>query len=1418
MDETKPSPTSWWNLTTFTFGLMFVIANSVVAAETLPVELERVYPSDIQPLLRRFCHECHSEKLAEAEIDLTTFTTLADVRKHPKVWQKVGEMLDSGQMPPKDAKQPTDAERTRLRQWVKTYLTAEAKAQAGDPGRVVLRRLNNAEFTYTLRDLTGVATLNPAREFPVDGAAGEGFTNTGQALVMSPALVTKYLDAAKEVAQHAMLLPDGFRFSPETTPSDWTNDTLAEIRAFYRKYSDAAGGDKVNLQGIVFDTNQGGRLPIEKYLGVLLAERDALRSGKISVDELASSHGLSPKYLRNLWAMLETAPDAVKPSLLLDALRTRWKTAKADEGHAIAQEIARWQQSLWRFTTVGHIGKVNGPQAWMEPVSPIAARQEIRRKLTAPPNAKEVTLYLAVGDAGDGNGHDFAVWERPRIVAPGRPDLMLRDVRAVTKELSVRQASFVNTAAACLAAAAEAIAATEKLSLTDLAMKHAVDAESLSAWLEYLGIGAASPVSLGTPISRKIESSSGYDFVKGWVGDDALSVVANSSDQHVRIPGNMKPHGVAVHPTPTLSVCIGWKSPVNALLKIEGVVQHAHPECGNGVAWTIEVRRGNTRQVLATGISQGAKPVPYGPMENVSVHPGDAVVLIISPRDNNHSCDLTAVDMTLSSGTQSWSLAGDVSPQILAGNPHADALGNADVWHFFSQPATGVGGHVIPNGSLLAKWQSATSSEQRKAIAGELQKLLRDGIGGLPADAPDVALHRQLTSFGGPLLTAALQAAIQSPAPFDNTDPTASGLDPALFGPRPRADVNSDVEANSLFVQAPSVLEIRLPAELVDGAEFVAAGTLHASAAGEGSVQMQLLAERPTTFSGLQPSTLAETNQNGPWTSNNRGVTFSGPVITADNGPARKRLESTFDDFRQWFPAALCYTKIVPVDEVVTLTLFYREDDQLCRLMLDDAQTADLNRLWNELHYHSRDALTLVDALEQLIQYATQDANPKVFEPLREPFAKRAAAFRKQLVDSEPSHLAALLEFANKAYRRPLTDGELRELRALYARLRQKELPHEEAFRLTLARVLVSPAFLYHLEKPVPGAVQGKIDDNELASRLSYFLCSSLPDEVLTTIAGKGGLGSDDELRIQTQRLLHDPKARRFATEFAGQWLHIHDFENHDEKSERFFPTFAAMRTAMAEEATLVVLDLLQTNGSVLSLLESDSTFLNEDLAKHYEIPNVTGPEWRRVDGVKQYGRGGMLTWSAILSTQAGASRTSPILRGNWLSEVILGEKLPRPPKNVPQLSETVPEGLTERQLIERHSSDPLCIHCHERIDPLGFALENFDGIGRYRVKDTAGLPIDSRSQLADGTQLDGLAGLQAYLLNARREAFLRQFCRKLLGYALARSVQLSDEPLLEEMQAKLKGNDYRIGTAIETIVLSRPFREIRGRDMASEE
>jgi len=320
---------------------------------------------------------------------------------------------------------------------------------------------------------------------------------------------------------------------------------------------------------------------------------------------------------------------------------------------------------------------------------------------------------------------------------------------------------------------------------------------------------------------------------------------------------------------------------------------------------------------------------------------------------------------------------------------------------------------------------------------------------------------------------------------------------------------------------------------------------------------------------------------------------------------------------------------------------------------------------------------------------------------------------------------------------------------------------------------------------------------------------------------------------MEMRRMLRDPKTRRLATEFACQWLHIVDFDHLDEKSERHFPTFAGLKGAMYEESIQFFTDLFQNDGSVLDILNADYTFLNEPLAKHYGIPlrQASQPAgqsgsadpssgWRRVGGIKQYGRGGILGQATTLAKQSGASRTSPILRGNWISEVLLGERLPRPPKGVPLLpeDEAATEGLTVRQLVEKHSSDAKCAVCHRRIDPLGFSLEGFDAIGRRRDKDLGDRPIDTRVKAMDGAQFDGLDGLRMYLLTTRGEAFLRQFCRKLLGYALGRSVQLSDEPLLALMQSELKAKNHHFVSAVEAIIRSRQFREIRGRETAYDE
>ena len=586
-----------------------------------------------------------------------------------------------------------------------------------------------------------------------------------------------------------------------------------------------------------------------------------------------------------------------------------------------------------------------------------------------------------------------------------------------------------------------------------------------------------------------------------------------------------------------------------------------------------------------------------------------------------------------------------------------------------------------------------------------------------------------------------------------------------------------------------------------------------------GSIQAHVLLEAPAALVAAPGA--AAVARGGMWSDGAGPPASSNPILVRDPG-RRAALEAQFARFRETFPAALCYSKIVPVDEVVTLTLYHREDDQLKRLVLSAEESARLDGLWHELHFVSGDALQLVDAYEQLWQYATQDADPSAFEGLRQPILDRAAEYRAELAATEPVHVDAVLGIARRAWRRPLADSEVEGLRSLYAKLRGEEISHDDAIRVLLARVFVAPAFLYHLEKAPPGEASQPVSDHELAARLASFLWSSLPDAELSALADANELHESAVLAGQVTRMLGDPKVDRLALEFGCQWLHIADFDTLDEKSDSHFPEFAGLRQAMHGEAVRFFADFFRENRPVAHLLDADHTFADPLLAAFYgaaPAPADGAPPggWQRLDGMKARGRGGILGLAAVLAKQSGASRTSPILRGAWLSETVLGRKLPKPPKGIPILPEVPPDGLTERKLTELHSTQAACAGCHRTIDPYGFALEGFDAIGRARTKDTSGLVVDASAMLparaVDGpaTAVHGLTGLRDHLVDHHRDEFVRQFAKKLLGYALGRSVQLSDEPLLEQLEGMA---DKGVGAMVEVIVASPQFLEIRGRDM----
>ncbi|HYF01243.1 MAG TPA: DUF1592 domain-containing protein, partial [Planctomycetota bacterium] len=378
---------------------------------------------------------------------------------------------------------------------------------------------------------------------------------------------------------------------------------------------------------------------------------------------------------------------------------------------------------------------------------------------------------------------------------------------------------------------------------------------------------------------------------------------------------------------------------------------------------------------------------------------------------------------------------------------------------------------------------------------------------------------------------------------------------------------------------------------------------------------------------------------------------------------------------------------------------------------------------------------------------------------------------------------------------------EEKGLRRLYDRLRTSGTPHEEALRLVLVRVLTSPDFLFRVEDN--GLEPRTLGSWEMASRLSYTLWGSMPDAELRRLAAEDRLQDVGTLKAQVARMLKDPRARGLAEDFGAQWLHVQSIRTNREKSETLFPMFdEPLRHALFEEAVRTMEDLFRSGRPLEALIDADATWLNEALAKHYGIPGVAGAEWRRVEGVRAHGRGGILALGAVLAQQSGASRTSPVLRGNWVVETLLGEKLPKPPANVPQLPEAEgTDGLSVREMTLRHTRVPECASCHVRIDPFGFALEGFDAIGRRREQ-----AVDTRVTLRDGTTFDGLEGLRAYLRSRMRDV-RRTFARKLLGYALGRSVTLSDQALLDSLDR----DGLTAADALAEIVASPQFRKIRG-------
>ncbi|MBI2688345.1 MAG: DUF1592 domain-containing protein [Acidobacteria bacterium] len=991
-------------------SLLWLASLAISFAGPVETGLERRFTQTVKPFVSTYCVSCHGGKTPAAQFNLQSYSALADVvRDHPH-WALLAERLKAGDMPPKPLKQPGAETKQKVIAWVEAVRHNEAKKHAGDPGIVLARRLSNAEYNYTIRDLTG-QDLRPTREFPVDPANPEGFDNSGESLAMSPSLLNKYLQAAREVASHMVLKPDGIDFAPHPmlVETDREKYTIQRIVNFYESqptdyadYFQAAWRYK---------------------------HRAALGKPAATLASVAAESKVSPKYLPLVWQALEAAKEDVGP-------------------------LARIQ-TMWRALPVPKRGET-----------------------------------------------------------------------ASAREGCVEMRSYVVRVRALIA-------------------KHYV-----------------------SPMLRGLSATS--QPLMNW----KLNLFANNRRDYDQ-----------------------------AALLVEG------------------------------------EPLPEVP---ATPRPGTFFV--------GGSNDVVAVQ-------------------------------------------------------AAAKLIKARLDDQE------------------PLRVPAGQRARYEASF----------------ARFAN-----------LF---------------------PDAFYIR-----------------------------------------------------------ERGRFF--PDLTRDTG---RLLSAGFHNVMGYF----------------------RDDLPLREMILNDRQTQELERLWQEFdfiadhtirtytqYYFNQSGEILGNGRESgserpadrpitdpAVIFSLQDkylAKWKT-DPENAPIAKDAieahykfvnAAIRaveKARAEAEPKHLEALAQFAAKAYRRPLTPAERTSLLDYYKEIRAKSgLTHEEAIRDSIVGILMSPDFSYRidlLDLRSSKAPAQPLPDFALASRLSYFLWSSMPDAELTQKAAMGQLKQPGVLAAQARRMMKDPRARRFATEFAGHWLDFRRFEEHNAVDRQRFPVFNNdLRQAMFEEPVRYIEDVIRNDRPVLDLLYGKHTFVNGPLAAHYGMPAVK--EWTKVDDAAGYGRGGLLPMSVFLTQNAPGLRTSPVKRGYWVVKRVLGEEIPPPPANVPDLPEDEAKiGLPLREMLAKHRENPSCAACHARFDSLGLAFEGYGPVGEKRAKDLAGRPVETQAAFPDGSQGSGLDGVLTYIKTKREKDFQDTLCRKLLAFALGRSLMLSDEITIDRMRARLVVTGGRFAPLVETIVTSPQFLTKRGVD-----
>ncbi|AMV32058.1 hypothetical protein VN12_08040 [Pirellula sp. SH-Sr6A] len=1232
------------------------------AAAVLTESQRDSFGKQIQPLLIKLCGDCHGQKPTDNDLDLTSFDSAADIVAKPRVLGDVAERLRIADMPPEDAPQPTEAEHELLQNWIRSALDAEASARSGDPGPVTLRRLSNTEYDNAIRDLTGV-DMRPTqvREFPADSVGGEGFANVGDAMPVTPELVERYHQTARDVASRVVLLPQGFRFSPSADRPDWVEESLRPLREFHARYA-----------------GPHGEPPLAAHLAATLKHRERIiREGPAAIVSIAAEEKLNPTYLSVLWNGL-TSTSGSSPEV--DELTRLWRE-KADQFEI---ENAR-RQSLLK-----------------------SAREKIHSQWTT---AKRT---LAASKVAEGSSVSFE-----QSVSVHRGELLVLTV--FPNESHGADSTLVDWIIR------EANGEQRTWSVRDL-VPHLLTGNPSN---DQRGASWSFFETTSTPVflTDRRDNNGGRPELQSWSLGAEPSVFVNSADNPVNVWTSLPARSFFVHPGPNRPVTVSWTSPFDGELHISGRVADVHPSGSDGVSFELS---------HAASAELGKALLDLGNVPSAPLDPGlpPDVLAMVRAKWREASTDPIPVLAQIQA----------MQDQLFEGRYGKNA--------------------ALAVGNGFRAWEELRRVVDVERVQGAAREPLFRIIA-LPAQSETYVIWDRLRLEGGdgePLVFSehpVLRAAIEQ----------ASGL---RFGKHPQGRPVPDT-ALVTAAGAEIVIDLRsLPEAVLNSLvlpRFLRADVRLDEASPEtASVCAFLIAATGGGGNLAEPVAIASVDDP-------HAAQILHPRM------ASKRAEPA-KEFRRLFPPAVLFQPIIPRDAQGSIFLYRREDEALQRLMLDEDGKKEIDRLWRELEFVSEQALHTPAAYEGLVQYYRKpnDGARIMFfyiQEFQKQIKREASDFLATQVAAERSHLESLFAFAERAWRRPLEANERDAILASYHADREEGAKHDPALRAALARVLSSPWFLYRVEQPSLGAGWQAISGHELATRLSFLLWDSIPDEELR--AKSTSLHQRDVMEQQLRRMLQDDRVRGMAAEFGGRWLGVRDFVDNHGRSLKHFPEFTpALRDALAEEPVQFFIDLLMNDRPVADVIDADAVVINDVLASHYGIPGVEGSQWRRVEDVSVYGRGGFLGFGAVIAKQSAAARTSPIKRGAWIVQM-LGERLPKVPPEVPPLPETPPAGLSVREITELHRQDAKCAGCHVRIDPYGMAMERFDAIGRFRPASEL-KPGDTVGMLRDGTVIDGIDGLRGYFAGPRREDLLRTLARKLTGYALGRAVMTSDRALVENV------------------------------------